>query len=117
MKVMPKLVVATVFAAFGAGAIAQEATPDSWFPTIGTPKSRAEVLGELEQARKARSIHYGEAIRDATYLSTSVKTRDQVRAEVLAARASGELDARGEEYGFDSRRPFLHARARSKAAQ
>lgn len=118
MNVTRQLVVATLFAAFTGGAIAQEATPDSWFPVIGTPKSRSEVIAELQQAQRAGELRYGIATPDVAYRSYSVKTREQVRAEVLAARASGELDAlRGEAPAFYVQRPAMYAKVGSMAGQ
>jgi hypothetical protein len=85
-----KHIAAAVFAVFGAAAVAQEATPDTWM-NVGAVKSRAQVQAELAQARadgtiKATSLGYLPRIE-------STKTRQQVRAELLAARASGEYAA------------------------
>jgi hypothetical protein len=80
-----------VVAALGAtSAYAQEATSDAWMQASAT-KTRAQVLDELAQARADGSIK----VVSAGYLP-SVKVsqpRDDVRAALAAARASGELAA------------------------
>lgn len=89
-----KTVVATAIAlaaAFGAGiASAQEATSDAWMNAAST-KTRAEVMAELQQARRdgtirAWSAGYIEPVKTA-------RLRAEVVAATLAARDSGELAA------------------------
>ena len=64
-------------------------------------KSRQEVPAELQAARKtARSMRVSENY-DFVRRSPSVKTREQVRAELAQARASGEYAAvNSEAYAF-----------------
>ena len=76
----------------GGGAIAQEATPDTWMKA-GASKSRAQVKSELEQARKDGTIKAVTPGYDFVGQVAATKTREQVRAETAAARASGEYDA------------------------
>jgi hypothetical protein len=98
------LFAAAAFAAVGASAIAQEATPDTW-TRVAAVKSAEQVRSELAQARKdgttkAWSAGYMEKV-------ASVKSREQVREEAMAARYSGELRAIGDEAHalVPSRRP------------
>ena len=103
MKTTQQLIVAAVFAAFGAGAMAQEATPDTWISAATASKSRDQVKAELAQARKDGSIKSSAANYDFVGRTAATKTRDQVRAEVAAARASGEYEAlNSEAYAFRS---------------
>jgi hypothetical protein len=79
-------------------AVAQEATPDTWMQTNGT-KTKEQVSAELKQARKDGTIRFG----GAGYMEPMPvsRTRLQVRAEVIAARNSGELqEINSEAYAF-----------------
>jgi hypothetical protein len=82
-------------ALLGAGsAFAQEATSDAWMQTTMN-KSRAQVYGELQQARKdgtirATSLAYIEPF-------TPVATRAAVHADAAAALRSGEQAVIGAE--------------------
>ena len=84
------LIAAVAVAAFGSTAFAQEATPDTWTQVQST-QSVEQVRAELAQARKDGTIKFG----GAAYMEklASVKSRDALRAEVEAARRTGELDA------------------------
>jgi len=93
-----KQVIAIALAIAGTSAFAQEATSDIWMHAQSN-KSFEQVRGELVQARKDGTIKFG----SAGYMEkvASVKSRDQLRAEVAAARRSGELDAiDSEAYAF-----------------
>ena len=84
------LIVPFALAIAAAGAFAQEATSDAWMAAAST-KSRAEVQTELQQARasgltRSWSAGYIEKL-------PSAKTRAEVVAATIAARASGELAA------------------------
>ena len=85
-----KQVIAIALAIAGTSAFAQEATSDIWMHAQSN-KSFELVRGELVQARKDGTIKFG----SAGYMEkvASVKSREQLRAEVAAARRSGELDA------------------------
>ena len=83
--------IATV-ALFSAGAsMAQEATHDNWQQASTSSKSRAEVVAELEAARQSGLT---ETLSDG-YLALAPKQRqrDEVLAQTLRAKASGELKA------------------------
>jgi hypothetical protein len=87
-----KLIAPALFAAFGTGAFAQEATPDTWIDDAVASKSRHQVMAELAQARMDGSIKSGSITYDFVAATDSVKRRDQIMAEVIAARESGEYD-------------------------
>ena len=81
--------IALTVAASGA-AFAQEATYD--YPQAATSqKSRAEVVADLRQAQAEGTLHIGEADHRAPVRIISTVTRAEVRAQTLAAIASGEL--------------------------
>jgi len=82
-------------------------------------RSRAEVIAELDAARRDGSLQaFGGEDSGASWLSAQLRTpslltRAQVRAEVLAARQRGELDATsGEDSGS-----FHFARHQPAAAE
>jgi hypothetical protein len=97
---LKSVLVASVLAAFGTAAMAQEATPDTWQqPT--TSKSRQEVASEMAAAKKDGTIKAVSLTYDYVSRSPSVKSRDEVRAEAIAARKSGETAEQfGEAYTF-----------------
>ena len=80
-------------------AFAQEATPDTWLPSVVGSKSRAYVQAELIAARKSGltrswSSGYIEPVR-------SHLARAEVKADTARAIASGELKAiNAEVYSF-----------------
>ena len=98
MKTTYQLLFAAALTAFGAAATAQEWTPD---PEVNVPltKSREQVLAELQQARLDGTINASADNYVAPF--KSVRTREEVRAEVVAARESGELEALQREYDGD----------------
>lgn len=101
--------VAAFAALSGTAAFAQEATSDAWMQAP-VSASRADVQQALKQARADGSIRFGAA----GYLEklNSTRSRDAVRAEVLAARQSGELAAiNGEVYAYVPERAAQFARA------
>jgi membrane carboxypeptidase/penicillin-binding protein len=75
------------------GAVAQEATPDTWTQVTSTA-SRADVQAQAATALRAGLIESGEASR-WNVPTAAVNTRDQVRAEAIAALQLGLTD-RGE---------------------
>ncbi|HEX7384609.1 MAG TPA: hypothetical protein VF291_09860 [Burkholderiaceae bacterium] len=83
------------FAVLAAGsAFADDPTPDTSAAVV-SQKSRAQVAGELAQARrdgsaKAWSFAYQNQLQNRV---ASTKSRAELKAEVRAARASGELNA------------------------
>ena len=118
MQVIKQLITAAAFASIASGALAQEATPDTWL-NVGGAKTRAEVHADLMQAQHDGSVRsstegYGFVGKVAT-----IKTRDQVRAELLAARASGEYDVLNREgYAMGPiRGSSAYAKARSSSIQ
>jgi hypothetical protein len=92
MKVAHRIAVALIAATAGAGAFAQEATPDTWM-NAGVSNSRAQVQQELDQARKDGSLHYTSEGYHFAAMFPSTKSREQVRAELSDARLSGEYGA------------------------
>lgn len=57
-----------------------------------TPKTRAEVVAELIQARANGELNISDADYPSTPKFVSSKTRAQVIAELAQARARGEVD-------------------------
>jgi hypothetical protein len=94
------LFAAVAFAVIGSAAFAQEATPDTWMQ-VPTVKSFDQVRTELYQARadgsiKRLSLGYLDKI-------DSVRSRDEVRAEAIAALRSGEMhEINSEAYAFSA---------------
>ena len=94
--------------------LADDPTPDNYaqFPS---QKTRAQVAGELAQARqdgsaKVWSFSYQNKLQNQVH---SDRSRAEVKSEVLAARASGELNAFvGEDSGsfYLSRQGAKHVR-------
>jgi len=83
-----QVLAALAFAVVGTAAFAQEAPPDTWMHAA-PGKSRDEVRAELAQARtdgtlQKMKLGYIDRIQQST------TSRDQVRAQALAARRSGE---------------------------
>lgn len=96
------IIAAAVLALTGAAA---SASP-SVFNDMPSTMSRAEVQAQIEQARAEGRLFRandaygaGEEIHTAADTAASPLTRDQVLAELAAARTDGELDVRGETYG------------------
>lgn len=105
---MKKLLISalTVFAA--GAALADDPTIDNTAQTLSL-KSRGQVIAELARAKADGSI---KAWANAPQMNKaqdirSVKTRADVKAEVIAARDSGELNvALGEDSGSLARSPL-----------
>lgn len=72
------------------GSVLAEA-PSSNFNST-TPKTRAEVVAELVQARANGELNISDANYPSTPKFVSTKTRAQVIAELEQARARGEVD-------------------------
>jgi len=89
-----QVIAGLAFAAIGSAAFAQEATSDAWM-NAASSRSSDQVRAELFQARKDGSIK----ATSAGYMekTVSVKSRQEVSAEAIAARHSGELAALGGE--------------------
>lgn len=97
-------------ALFGStGALAQEATPDTWLQQSTSLMTRAQVSAEGAQARasgltKAWSTGYIEPVRSNGQLRATVKS------QTLQAIASGEAAAvNAEVYRFTPRQPRVLA--------
>jgi len=86
------------FAVLAAGsAFADDPTPDYSAQALST-KSRAQVASEMTQAKrdgsgKVWSFSYQNKVQN---LVPSIKSRQEMKSEVMAARSSGELAAAGE---------------------
>jgi hypothetical protein len=86
------------FAVLAAGsAFADDPTPDHSAQALST-KTRAQVASEMAQARrdgsgKVWSFSYQNKVQN---LVPSIRSRQEMKSEVLAARSSGELVAAGE---------------------
>ena len=86
----------------GAPALAAgEADDQGWPVDPMPPKTRAQVLAELQQARADGSLDVMSSAYDPFKHMRSLKTRAQVRDELARARASGEIAAAlGEPHAF-----------------
>jgi hypothetical protein len=114
MKVARHIVISLVTATLAGAALAQEATPDTWM-NVPSSKSRAQVQEELRQARLDGTIGFTAEGYDFAARTASIKTRDQVRAELMAARESGEFDVLNSEvHAFGTMRMPMYARANMK---
>jgi len=66
-------------------------TSASSVSSASSPKTRAQVIAELEQARANGELNVGDADYPYQQKFVSTKTRAEVVAELVRARASGEL--------------------------
>ena len=104
------------FALLSAGtALADDPTPDN-YAQVPSQKTRAQVAGELAQARqdgsaKVWSFSYQNKLQNQVH---SDRSRAEVKSEVLAARASGELNAF---VGEDSGSFYLSRQPRTSTSQ
>jgi len=91
----PRTLIAASFVALFAatGAVAQEATPDTWMQ-VTSSANRTDVRAEAASALRAGLIESGEASR-WNVQTASVNHRAQVHAEAVAALQLGLTD-RGE---------------------
>lgn len=81
------------------------------------PKTRAQVIAELQAARASGEASpgdiYGYELAYKPFVST--KTREQVKAELQQARANGELRNEGDSYGYDAgNRNFVSTKTRDQ---
>lgn len=104
-------VAALMFAAAGA-ALADDPTPDTYRDTVAS-KTRVQVQAEREQAKRDGTIKVWSTSYNPLTVARSLKTREQVVAELKAAQASGEYAALNAEDGGAS---FV-ARAEGTAAR
>jgi len=73
--------------------MADDAVPTFSHEAVGSPKTRAQVLAELQQARKDGTIHSSDTGYDSTAGFVSTKTRAEVMEELAQARAIGDNSA------------------------
>lgn len=90
-------------AALALTGVAASASP-SVFNDMPSTMSRAEVLAQVDQLRAdGRTLRandaYGSVDAPTTITASAPMSREEVLNELVAARASGEFDARGETYG------------------
>ena len=95
---MKKLSIAALMFAVAGAAFADDITPDTYRDTPSV-KSRVQVQAELAQAKRDGSIKVWSTSYTPLPLARSLKTRDQVVAELQAAQASGEYAALNSEDG------------------
>ena len=107
------LSVAVLAVAAAGSAFADDPTPDT-YASVPSVKTRAQVASELAQAKadgsaKAWSFAYQNKLQTQV---RSEKARADVKADVLAARQSGELNSVGEVGGsfYVSRQAAQRAR-------
>ncbi|MED5619476.1 DUF4148 domain-containing protein [Ideonella sp. BN130291] len=93
---MKKLSIAALMMVVAGAALADDITPDTYRDAVAT-KSRAQVLAERDQAKRDGTINAWSTRYNPLSFSKSLKTRDQVVAELKAAQASGEYAAMNSE--------------------
>ncbi|MBI3154288.1 MAG: DUF4148 domain-containing protein [Burkholderiales bacterium] len=94
MKTLRLTLAAGLALAIAAPAFAQEAEPDTWMVPSST-QPRGVVVAERDDAQRAQRLVAAPTLPEELawmQAAVSIKTRAQVRAELLAARASGEFD-------------------------
>lgn len=64
--------------------------------------TRAEITAQFIQARDAGQVRTSDYQLQLNYPAKSLRTRDEVRAETLAANLSGELNPVNTEYSDDA---------------
>lgn len=99
-----------------AAVLALTASHAAFAQDAAAPKTRAEVLAELQQARadgtlETRNNFHGVHLRQS---SESGKTREQVKAELAAARADGSLLALQNYEGVATDLAFASAKTRAE---
>ena len=120
MNFTKQLIAAASLTVIGLSAFAQEATPDTWMrrrtgveePPGSGGRTRGRAQGRHDQ-RGPRQLRLRRP-------QPGTKTREQVRAELAEARASGEYDAlNSEAYAFSNRsaRTTTYAKSGSRNAQ
>lgn len=81
-------------------------------PQSVTPKTRAEVVAELIQARANGELNISDADYPSTPKFVSTKSRAQVIAELEQARARGELNVNDADYPYAP--PFVSTKTRAQ---
>jgi hypothetical protein len=99
--------------AVSGAALADDPTPDTYRDMAPSGKTRAEVQAELQQARLDGSIKVWSNQYNPLTVAKSLRSREAVRAEVIAARNAGELNALN---GEDSGSAYLAAQGSRAAA-
>lgn len=105
------MIAAAALALMGAAA---SASP-SEFTDMPSTASRAEVMAEARAESRGFRANDSYGTVDSANVA-SVVTREEVLAELAAARASGELDVRGEVYGDLAHTQFGNLRAATNVA-
>jgi len=104
MNVTRSLIAILFGSTLGVAAVAQEATPDTWMH-VSASQSREVVQQELRAAQRdgtIASLGEGYTFRQS---GLSGASREQVRADMAAAKLSGEYGAlHAEAYAFRSPR-------------
>ena len=99
MKTLASLLLISASLA-GTSAYAQEPSGELDYPPTITQTStltRAQVQAELQEARAAGLVAFGETEQPAAQVASTL-SREQVRAEAEAARAHGPVAFGGEGY-------------------
>lgn len=96
-KTLLTLTVAAL-ATLGQAATAAEAEGNAWLEAATATKTRAEVLAELQQARRDGTTGASGSSYPWLARAKSVTTREAVKADFLAARDARALPQIGEGY-------------------
>ena len=104
MNIKTLILAVTVLGATGSALAQEYIAPD---PFVGT-KSRAEVVAELDQARKDGSLDVLDHAYPSATQVAGTRTRDEVKAELADAKARGTLEV------LDSVYPIIESAAQSK---
>lgn len=91
--------VAVLSLAAASSAFADDPTPDNTATVPMVAKSRDQIQAELFQARKDGTTKVWSTTYNHMTAAKSLKTREEVRAEVLADRGHGYNELYGEDSG------------------
>ena len=98
MNKLPLLVAAATLALAGTAAFAQEATPD--YPqAVSSNVTRAQVQAELAQAKRDGSMRVWSTSYNPVAAARSLKTRDEVRTELMGGDRALYTALSGEDSG------------------
>lgn len=107
-----KLAAALVLTVLSGSVLAAASSPEV---SSSTPKTRAQVIAELVQARANGEISSNDADYPVLPKFVSTKTRAQVIAELAQARANGEMNLNDADYPVQPKFVSTKTRAQVQA--
>lgn len=92
-KTLPALIALLAAATLSGAALADESPRSFEHERVGTPKTRAEVIAELQQAQQAGlNFIWDDNHAPVLTVAATPRTRAEVIAELREAQASGEFE-------------------------